>query len=399
MRRFQPGHSQRRGGFTLTELIVVIAIVVIMMGITISAVQVTRNSEVVRTGARQAQSYYEGARTRAFSRKAPVGVRLLPEVNADDPDDKSVITSMVYIAEGEIDLGTGRIIIEEDINGNGDVDPEEDYNGDYHPVNNPGFTDDGSLLIFEGNLQPYGQDWGDLFRSGLLKFGQTITIGSSGTKSTHIITDLSPIDPDDPEVPQVPVYLGGSLNPSNPSEWPRYHVMTIFPGFGVVPDSNGEAAPVEYELQLAPTIFEKADPIILPQNTVIDLKSSVIPGNWDIAGTDSDDYFDIMFSPRGTVLDEPGAAGLIHLVVARREDVELNLRIGDLVKVPISAALEVPTTPPTVSARDSKRFRGDLRIVSIFTQSGTVTSSRIDPTDSDDDYVADDPFAFANTGE
>ena len=78
-----PGHPTARRGFTLIELLVAISILLILSALTFTMVNVTMDSDRIRSGSREVQSYLEGARNQAIYAKAPRGVRFL--VSPDDP--------------------------------------------------------------------------------------------------------------------------------------------------------------------------------------------------------------------------------------------------------------------------------------------------------------------------
>ena len=58
-----------RKGFTLIELMVVVGIILLLATITLTAVNLTIDGDKIRNGARQIQSYLEGARDRAIFSK------------------------------------------------------------------------------------------------------------------------------------------------------------------------------------------------------------------------------------------------------------------------------------------------------------------------------------------
>ena len=73
MRRIAPQKSNEslsRNGFTLVELLVVITIMLLLLSMTVYAVNFSRDSDRVGGGARQIQSALAGARDRAIYAKA-----------------------------------------------------------------------------------------------------------------------------------------------------------------------------------------------------------------------------------------------------------------------------------------------------------------------------------------
>jgi hypothetical protein len=125
-----------------------------------------------------------------------------------------------------------------------------------------------------------------------------------------------------------------------------------------------------------------------------------------------------MFSPRGTVIDEPAAEGLIHFVVALRDDIELTTRsdFSDR-RAPINQealADSDPNDPENDRIFDRSRslllqthtglpadssVSGDRALVTIYASTGKIGSPPLDLDDFDNDGWADDPFRFAVRGE
>jgi hypothetical protein len=111
-----------------------------------------------------------------------------------------------------------------------------------------------------------------------------------------------------------------------------------------------------------------------------------------------------MFSPRGSVVGSAASKGIIHFYVA-------ELSAADLFEQYLTDTLGGPV-PGLVPADDvplagGSEPIGDRALVSVFTQTGAVSSHPIDPTDVVDDInnssgadgIADDPYRFAETGE
>jgi type II secretory pathway pseudopilin PulG len=91
-RRRQPPDFGRRGSFTLLELLVSLGIILILATLTMRLLNATLNSDRIRNGARELQSFLAGARDRAIYAGQPRGVRLI-----QDPLDRSTVHSFVYI--------------------------------------------------------------------------------------------------------------------------------------------------------------------------------------------------------------------------------------------------------------------------------------------------------------
>ena len=93
------------GAFTLIEMLVVITILLVMMGVTVSVINVSAEGERIRSGAGQVQSYLAGARDRAAFAGRPCGVRLFL-----DPLGSEDINQNLQLDNGE------------DVNGNNLLD-------------------------------------------------------------------------------------------------------------------------------------------------------------------------------------------------------------------------------------------------------------------------------------
>jgi prepilin-type N-terminal cleavage/methylation domain-containing protein len=91
-RELPPAHSQRRAAFTLLELLISLGIILILATLTMRLLNATLNSDRIRSGSRELQSFLAGARDRALFAGQPRGVRLIP-----DPFDHSTCHSFVYI--------------------------------------------------------------------------------------------------------------------------------------------------------------------------------------------------------------------------------------------------------------------------------------------------------------
>jgi hypothetical protein len=214
-------------------------------------------------------------------------------------------------------------------------------------------------------------------------------------------------------------------------------------------DSGG---PEDYELELPPRILPM-DPAKLPDNTIIDLDGSRVPLAWrpvsaGSTGTgnlDYSHYMDIVFSPRGTVVGGAAAGGVIQLYICDQEDSNTlkeqfiqndSAVIGGSISIPslptgaptttkltangvdlqtvrvlafnqaVSHFRFVPTSEIKTSsapwlpdyADDDPYLPRDRRIVSIFTQTGAVSSHPVYVTDGDYDGIENDPMYFAETG-
>src|SRR5262245_14499143 len=82
----------RRSGFTLVEMLVVIAIILILAGLVFAVFNTGRSSDRLRSAARIAQSAFLGAKDRALHAKDLRGVRLTRDLT-----DATLVNGFVYL--------------------------------------------------------------------------------------------------------------------------------------------------------------------------------------------------------------------------------------------------------------------------------------------------------------
>jgi len=404
-----PVNERRRAGYTLIELLVVVSIVVIILSMTLMAVNFSRDGDRVTGAANQIQSFLGGARDRAIYAKAPRGVRFFL-----DPDNPRAVSSMVYIdpaetwSDGVIQLrrwdpeGDGRTNL---------VPPDPDINGD-------GVADNPADIWMVAGA---GTAWWELKRRGMLFDGMRIRI-PKGPQGSWYPIDTRLIDITNPPTELQALIL--SIPYRDPGDTPKEKAQAF--------DSGG---PENYELQLPPRILPM-EPVILPQGTVIDLDGSKLPDAWRpfVVGQNQSSgnlqysqYMDVIYSQRGTVVGSAASGGVIHFYVCDNEDslllkeefieVELIQNQGrspaDAINA-FNAGVRNPVSPfipadeihsataawgARIAPADKPYLVKDRRIVSIFTQTGAVSVHPVDATDAAGDGFADDPFYFAETGE
>jgi type II secretory pathway pseudopilin PulG len=132
--------TRLRASFTLLELLVSLGIILILAVLTMRLLNATLNSDRLRNGARELQTFLAGARDRAVFSGQPRGVRLI-----QDPFDHSTARSFVYIGAPATFTDGNTIIIA--------------TSAGVSTVTNPPLT------------------WNNLVQRGLLTDGATIVLG------------------------------------------------------------------------------------------------------------------------------------------------------------------------------------------------------------------------------
>lgn len=102
-RHSQPGGlNARRSGFTLVELLVVIALIAVIASLGLLMFPGYSEREQVASGASRLQGAFNAAKTRALLDRAPRGVRLLPD---EDPSVATLFYTQIQFLEQPEDFG------------------------------------------------------------------------------------------------------------------------------------------------------------------------------------------------------------------------------------------------------------------------------------------------------
>lgn len=367
--------KNRRSGFTLVELLVVVSILLIMTTITVATMNSFTNTERIRSSARQVQSSLMGARDRAIRFQEPFGVRFLVNPNAS-VNGNLIVDSMVYVkpVPPDTNKGGGKRMQLERPSGNGTT------------ANGPDVT---VIRAQNVNWQIYAQQ-------GILQRGARIKIPNDGTGSWYTI--------DYPLNAQgMPIIQGRDTN--NPSDF----ILTLTSPFrGSVATYNGVsqtpvvavAAPVTYQLELSPIVQANQEPMRLSSNVGIDM-------NLSSQFSTQTNYFDVMYNPRGTVHGWLSSYGIVYFYLRELDDLSPSGTAND----------------PAAQKNFPAGFKAAKQqlICTLYTQTGNVITSEVNPTDvlnntvggqliqfsmnglpstasSGADGYADDPYAFARAG-
>ncbi len=287
-------HSSRRG-FTLVELLVVVSIMLILAGITLTTINVTMDEERIGTGARQVQAFLEGARDRAIYAREPRGVRFIIDQNLSDLGSASPYVAPKYYCKSMVYIGP----------------PSKFSEGFVSVYNNLSNSSDPNNLLL---ISLPTNRWHKLYRRGLLVDGARIRIFNTAETSWYtlrIIDDESNNfsttgvkgDIDITKLKLTRAFLGSSLKNQR------------------------------YELELEPTVLPDQEPRPFASGVVLDMSNSQVPTSWRTPQTNFRDVkLDILFATNGTVIGSAASVGSIHLLLADIVDTTQARGIGDPTK-------------------------------------------------------------------
>ena len=400
-----------RHAFTLVEMLVVITVLLVLAGITVTTINVTLEGERVRSSARQLQSYLLGARDRAAYSQMPCGVRFefgditdptnfrVEDVNGNgqiDPGEDlngnnllekfPLVRSMVYIGASK-DWSQGTVTVhvnaltkqpnlihgnfsewyrlnEADLNRNNIFEPNEDINGN-------GRRD--RLLIETARIK-LGSRWytvhfleEDLNGNGQFDSGENINgnfyhVPNSTPPNKPIWDTLGPHqDPSSPVPPHLTNWL--VIDPPFADPLPNPRRDPDLPLIATEVAARFDEG--DYRLTLTPRILPSVEPVQFSEGVVIDLIFSKPPSSaWLMHAAINRD---IMFSPQGSVIGPPATAGIIHFLLNDQADITQGL-------MPLDS-----------------RNKSDKRIITLFTRTGNITTNELFP-------AVTDMFYFAETG-
>lgn len=348
--KHQTNNGDRRGGFTLVEMLIVIAIIAILAAITVTAIYATANSDRIRGAARQMQSAMQGAMAKAARAKKPIGVRLVRDPLDPTGTASQTISSMIFIEQLD-DFEEGQILFEE-------VSGELRY-------------------IHHVNAEP---SWEELRNRGLLPDITRIKVTVAGTEQIYIVNTTETGT--------------GDANADRLILVSPETFTTAIPAGRILPDPGNPGFSLqysEYKLEMGNGPLANQEPLEMPNGNVIDLSYSQVPAAWleqqtvpdttdpipggwvKVADLPASNEFiiqrqiDIMFSPQGVVTGPLAAAGKIHLLLAEIEDTLVN--------------------------RAPELAEGENIITSIYTNTGNIAAAPVDKTNPPAYYN------FAESGE
>lgn len=381
----QSNKANRRPGFTLVELMIVLTIILIILSMTVAAVNFATESDRVSGEASRIQSFIAGARDRAIYNDEMRGVRLFvdpaPPGSPFGPSEFSrTVTAMAYIAPGGTwgapEHSAGIDLLRNDGNSDGD------------------FEDDQDLLVrVRGHHNP---GWWNLKRRGWLVDGLRMRIpaGPSGhwyTINTALIDTTAPPTQTQYLLLDIPYADGGNLGQEVAWE------------------------DLTYEIEFPARVLPQ-EPLLLSDGVVIDLDGSDVPDIWRPAATGNglySGYMDIWFSPRGNIIGDAAAQGVLHFYVTDAEDSRFlkTELVDDVGLAGFDAGIGAGTAfipldeldPASVTWLnwDGPYIVKDRRLVTIFAQTGAISVNRVNAYSGSSPVagLAADPYLFAETGE
>ncbi len=415
--------SQVRGGFTLVELLVVVTVLLILLVMTVTAIDFTFKSERVRSATRQVQSALEGARDRAIAANEERGLRFLVETGEDRNNNGVLDLGEDFNGNGVLDSGNPRIVtgmiyvdapftwprdafkrytesLERwDVNGDGTISGPE--SSEIRIIR--GKPDCGWYTLKERGFFPVFED---LNLNGVPDPGEDVN--GNGVLDREPLARIKIPDDENGKWYGVLTHL---LTPSN-------QILLLDSDYhdhlGATDKSQVKALSGRtYKLVLPPRVLADAKPILLPDGVCIDLDGSDVPPNWrPTAGAAvTAPYYsrmDVVFSPRGVVTWPPDVAsrGLIHLYLAERKDVihavDIGIEVGGTpsLRPPVNNVIGATARVPDINQFNAGEPIGQRKVITIFTQTGKVSSHEINPAPklTPDGYAAN-PFEFATKGE
>jgi prepilin-type N-terminal cleavage/methylation domain-containing protein len=363
----------RRSGFTLVEMLVVIAIILVLAGLVFAVFNTGRSSDRLRSAARIAQSAFLGAKDRALHAKDLRGIRLTRDLT-----DTTLINGFAYLQPlPPLTYPVNSIQLERlDMNQDGVADSADivivrgfDANSPAPPpgVQAVDWFSKKFILPTVGKIQINNQ-WYTFYQDQNSPY-----VLAQGNEVLHLQTPYTGT----PDLAFASVLACQTINTSTSG-------CTI---------------------QLGNDLLPFHQPIPLSSNVVIDLKFSggSVPTIVTQAGGGA---IDIMFSPRGAVSGYLSGLGPMHFLLRDLKDAVATSQIKD-VNGNACGGLLVGACPTAVPAQTEDPNKGDRLVLSVYPQTGLVQVFEIDPTDvinnatlaSGPDGLADNLFYFAQQGK
>jgi prepilin-type N-terminal cleavage/methylation domain-containing protein len=362
--------KSRRAGFTMIELLIAITIILILAAVAATALNGNRQTGKLRDAARIGQSAFLGAKDRALHAKDLRGVRLIR-----DTTDGTLITAFTYLQPLPLQ-STGNLV-----SGN-----QLDF-----ALARPNYATTGSLdatrVMISGTQAAswFQQDSSGIWPANRVQIRIPSSLSPTGGGPWYNLAPQSTTPP-----------YWGTMNAG--VLW--LNLQTPFSG-GKPPqnvnNSNAIDTPdanASCDIQLGNDLLPFHQPISLPSAVVIDLKfSSQNVQSLGGINTAFIPYIDLMFSPRGMLTGSIAAQGPLHFFLRTLDDATATANFVDAQGNTGTAGYYVGTAA-LPDPNKSERL-----ILTVFPQTGLVSTFEFDPTDANGDGLADNPFNLAQLGK
>jgi prepilin-type N-terminal cleavage/methylation domain-containing protein len=382
---------KQRAGFTLTELLIVIGILLLLSTLSLAVYNTGKSSDRLRSAARIGQSAFLGAKDRAMHAKDFRGIRLTRDQNGPTFSATNAYPALV----------NGFIYIQPlALQSLGNLNAQAAQNN--VAVMRPALSNDATVVVISGAQgaallsQDVNMIWPRSTMQVRIPSGQSAAPGQWYT-----------------------------LNPNANAAGGAFWVSTDANGnqnlLLQVPLNAGAPAPAQYafnfidpnssiDIQLGNEVLPFHQPIALPSASVIDLRYSssnvqfLAGGNILNTGNSLPPNIDISFSPRGSVAGATGGLGALYFCLRDLEDA-----MGpSSVFAPVPPATYVPRDPSDAACK------GDCLILALNPATGLVQTypadltdiyinsngaNTGDPTKPGSDGYVDNLFSFAQQGK
>lgn len=379
---------KRRAGFTLTELLIVIAIILTLAGITLAVYNTGRSSDRMRSAARVGQSAILGAKDRAMHAKDSRGVRLIRDANGPTFSSTNTFPALV----------TGFVYLQPiALQSIGNLNGQTQQNS--VAVMRPGASPDATVVVITPNQGAalLTQDVNQIWPRSTMQ----VRIPSSQSPNPGQWYTLSPN----------PNATGGAYWVSTDASGNQNLILQA-------PYSGGAGAPTPYaidfsnptsasiDIQLGSEVMPFHQPIALPAGVVVDLRYSssnlqnLAGGNISNTTGYVPPNIDISFSPRGNIAGATGGLGAFYFCLRDMKDATGPSTI-DTGNPPVRTAGSTPRDPCDPAAE------GECLVLAVNPATGLVQTYDADLTDaynnstgnSGADGIVDNLFRFAQQGK